>query len=112
MLLGPGSVGQEWPKYPEVFAGGRALKVVAYANNGVVFTAATTDWPRVLGNGDPHVEKITENILCRLGSGESEHPAMQAWSQLYSKRSKRNFIELLSEGRKSCVYRLDGVGPG
>jgi Phosphotransferase enzyme family len=112
MILGTGRLGPEWAQDPEGFAGGRTATMGIYANNGVVFTAATTDWPRVLGNGDPHVEKITENILCRLGSGETEHPAMQAWSQLYSKRSKRNFIELLSEGRKSCVYRLDGVGPG
>jgi hypothetical protein len=112
IILGTGRLGPEWAQDPEGFAGGRTATMGIYANNGVVFTAATTDWPRVLGNGDPHVEKITENILCRLGSGETEHPAMQAWSQLYSKRSKPNFIELLSEGRKSCVYRLDGVGPG
>jgi hypothetical protein len=30
----------------------------------------------------------------------------------FTERSKPNFIELLSERRKSCVYRLDGVGPG
>jgi hypothetical protein len=112
VILGTGRLGPEWAQDPEGFAGGRTATMGIYANNGVVFTAATTDWPRVLGNGDPHVEKITENVLRRLGSGETEHPAMQAWSQLYSKRSKPNFIELLSEGRKSCVYRLDGVGPG
>ena len=112
VIPGTGRLGPEWAQDPEGFAGGRTATMGIYANNGVVFTAATTDWPRVLGNGDPHVEKITENVLCRLGSGETEHPAMQAWSQLYSKRSKPNFIELLSEGRKSCVYRLDGVGPG
>ena len=112
VILGTGRLGPEWAQDPEGFAGGRTATMGIYANNGVVFTAATTDWPRVLGDGDPHVEKVTENVLCRLGSGETEHPAMQAWSQLYSKRSKPNFIELLSEGRKSCVYRLDGVGPG
>ncbi len=83
-----------------------------YANNGVVFTAATTDWARVLASGEPHVEKITENVLRRLGSGETEHPAVWAWHELYPKRAEPNFIEVLREGRKSCIYRLDGVGPG
>ena len=112
VILGTGRLGPEWAQDPEGFPGGRTATMGIYANNGVVFTAATTDWPRVLSSGDPHVEKISENVLCRLGSGETEHPVMRAWSQLYSKRSKSNFIELLSERRKSCVYRLDGVGPG
>jgi thiamine kinase-like enzyme len=111
IILGKSRLGPEWAQDPEDFPGGRTATMGIYANNGVVFTAATTDWPRVVAEGEPHVEKITENVLCRLGSGETEHPAMQAWSQLYSKRSKPNFIEVLSEGRKSCVYRLDGVGP-
>jgi len=112
LILGTARLGSEWAQDPEGFPGGRTATMGIYANNGVVFTAATTDWPRVLANGDPHAEKISENVLNRLGSGEKEHPAMQAWRQLYSKRSKPNFIEVLSEGRKSCVFRLDGVGPG
>lgn len=34
---------------------------------GTVFTASTTDWPQVLGNGsDPHVATITRNVVRRL----------------------------------------------
>jgi hypothetical protein len=37
---------------------------------GTVFTAATTDWPRVLaGDTSPAVEQITRNVLERLGDG-------------------------------------------
>jgi len=33
-----------------------------------VFTAATTDWPRVLVGGTcPAVEQVTRNVLDRLG---------------------------------------------
>ncbi len=39
-----------------------------YTNNGTVFTAATTDWPRLLAEGDPAVERITRNVLDRLGA--------------------------------------------
>jgi hypothetical protein len=42
-----------------------------YANNGVVFNAATTDWSRVLASGERHVDRITENILGSLGSGDT-----------------------------------------
>jgi hypothetical protein len=77
-----------------------------------VFTAATTDWPRVLAIGDPHVHKITENVLRHLGSGDMVHPAVRAWNQLYPKRVEPNIIEFLREHAKSCVYRLDGIGPG
>src|SRR5262249_10220438 len=109
---GLGGIGREWAQDPADFPGGRAATMGIHANNGVVFTAATTDWPRVVAEGEPRTGKITENILRRLGSGETEHPAVQAWRQLYSKQSKTNFIEVLSQERKSCVYRLDGVGPG
>ncbi len=111
VILGTGRLGSEWAQDPEDFPGGRTATMGIYANNGVVFTAATTDWPRAVAEGEPRAERITENVLCRLGSGEAEHPAMQAWRQLYSKQPKPNLIEVLSEGRKSCVYRLDGVGP-
>jgi hypothetical protein len=112
IILGTGRLGPEWAQDPEDFPGERTATMGIYANNGVVFTAATTDWPRVVAEGEPHVERITENVLYRLGSGETEHPAIQAWRQIYSKRSKPNFIEVLSQGRKSCVYRIEGVGPG
>jgi hypothetical protein len=36
---------------------------------GTVFNAATTDWPRVVAAGrSPAVERITRNVLDRLGS--------------------------------------------
>jgi hypothetical protein len=39
-----------------------------HSNNGTVFTAATTDWARVLANGGQRiVERITRNVLDRLG---------------------------------------------
>jgi hypothetical protein len=82
-----------------------------YANNGIVFNAATTDWSRVLASGEPHVETITDNVLRRLGAGDTKHPVAQAWHQLYSEQVGANVVEILREGRKSCIYRLSGVGP-
>jgi hypothetical protein len=40
-----------------------------YANEGIVFTAATVDWARVLASGEElNVETITRNVLNRLKS--------------------------------------------
>jgi len=111
VILGTATLGEEWAQDPEDFRGGRTATMGIYANNGIVFTAATTDWPRVVGEGESHTEKITENVLRRLGSGDTEHPAVQAWRQLYPKREQPHSVELISEGRKSCVYQLVGVGP-
>jgi hypothetical protein len=111
VILGTGRPGPEWAQDPEDFPGGRTATMGIYANNGVVFTAATTDWPRVVAEGEPHAEKITENVLRHLGSGDREHPAVQAWKRLYPKQEEPNLIELLKEERKSCIYRLNGVGP-
>ena len=69
IILGTGRIGPDWAQDPEDFPGGRTATMRIYANNGVVFTAATTDWARVLASGEPHVCKITDNILRRLGSG-------------------------------------------
>ena len=38
-----------------------------YTRRGIVFTAATTDWPRLLST-NPHVDRITRNVLHRLQS--------------------------------------------
>lgn len=38
-----------------------------YTRNGIVFTAATTDWTRVL-NTNPYADRITRNVLNRLKS--------------------------------------------
>jgi hypothetical protein len=37
-----------------------------HVKGGMVFTAATTDWPRALEQGDPVVAQITRNVLARL----------------------------------------------
>jgi hypothetical protein len=51
--------------------GNRAATMGLYTDGGTVFTAATTDWPRVLASGTcPPVEQVTRNVLDRLG-GES-----------------------------------------
>jgi hypothetical protein len=40
-----------------------------HSGNGTVFTAATTDWPRVLASGTSSaVEQITRNVIDRLGT--------------------------------------------
>ena len=39
-----------------------------YTRRGTVFSAATVDWPRVLAEGDPVVERITRNVLDRLAA--------------------------------------------
>jgi hypothetical protein len=68
VILGIAKIGPDWAQDPEDFPGGRTATMGIYDNNGVVFTAATTDWARVLARGEPDVEKITENVLRRLGS--------------------------------------------
>ena len=40
-----------------------------YQNNGTVFNAATTDWARVLYSNNNAVERITRNVIDRLGGG-------------------------------------------
>jgi hypothetical protein len=52
--------------------GNRAATMGLHSNNGTVFTAATTDWARVLANGGQRiVERITRNVLDRLGHGRA-----------------------------------------
>jgi N,N-dimethylformamidase beta subunit-like protein len=67
VILGTGKIGPKWAQDPDDFPGCRTATMGIYTNNGVVFTAAITDWARVLSSGEPHVEKITSNILRRLG---------------------------------------------
>jgi hypothetical protein len=48
--------------------GNGAATMGLYTRGGTVFTAATTDWPRVLTAGTaPAVEQVTRNVLDRLG---------------------------------------------
>jgi hypothetical protein len=134
IILGAARLGPEWAQDPEDFPGGRAATMGIYANNGVVFTAATTDWARVVANGAPPVEKITENILHRLGSADipaakdggaasiAHHPAAQAWCKLTNGLVVPERIEVIQEWPripediyrvtdKPSVYRLIGIGP-
>lgn len=47
--------------------GNKAATMGMYLASGTVFTAATTDWPRVAAGGDPRVGQITRNVMDRLG---------------------------------------------
>ncbi|HEV7897564.1 MAG TPA: N,N-dimethylformamidase beta subunit family domain-containing protein [Planosporangium sp.] len=64
-ILGVGDVsGSGWGR------GNMAATMGLHTGNGTVFTAATTDWARLLGNGSsPVVERITRNVLDRLAAG-------------------------------------------
>jgi hypothetical protein len=62
VILGVGDVGRSgWG------LGNRAATLGVHEPNGTVFTASTTDWPRVLARGSPAVEQITRNVLDGLG---------------------------------------------
>ncbi len=47
--------------------GNAAATLGMYSNSGTVFNAATTDWARVLSQGEKRVVQITRNVLNRLG---------------------------------------------
>lgn len=61
-----------------------------YTNNGIVFTAATADWARVVASGNAQVTQITRNVLDRLrsravrilglGDACSRHPVVEGAS--------------------------------
>lgn len=54
-----------WPKDQQ---GAGCMGLYTSAGGGTVFTAGTTDWPHGLGDQpDPAVDRITRNILNRLG---------------------------------------------
>jgi Ser/Thr protein kinase RdoA (MazF antagonist) len=110
-VLGIGRLGPDWAQDPEGYPGQRTATMGIYENNGVVFTAATTDWARVVDSGERSVEKITKNVLHRLGSSKVEHPAATAWKRVFQRSIKSGSIEILREGRKACIYRLHGAGP-
>ena len=38
-----------------------------YTKGGAVFTCGSTDWSHGLRGNDPHVTRITKNLLERLG---------------------------------------------
>jgi hypothetical protein len=47
--------------------GNAAATMGFYTRTGTAFTGATTDWPRVLSQGDATTAQITRNVLNRLG---------------------------------------------
>lgn len=56
----------EWYEKWEIGRTGAAC-MGTYTRGGTVFTAGTTDWAHGLLGKDPQVEKITRNVLDRLG---------------------------------------------
>jgi hypothetical protein len=71
MILETGRIGPKWARDPDDFPSGRMATMGIYANNGVVFNAATTDWSRVLASGERYVDRMTENVLSSLGLGDT-----------------------------------------
>jgi hypothetical protein len=71
--LAVGLLGHGWQELPQREfhadrAGLHSATMGVYERGGTVFTAGTTDWAQVLANGsDPHVARITANVLARLG---------------------------------------------
>ncbi len=60
LILGVGPMAGGWNDYE----GDATATMGIYQRGGLVFTAATTDWARLLD--DPQVEQITENVLEHL----------------------------------------------
>lgn len=63
-LLGLARLGPGWQDRP--LRDRAAATMLLTVPGGVVFTAGTTDWPRLLAAGNPAVERITRNVLDRL----------------------------------------------
>jgi hypothetical protein len=59
--------GNDWPAIGDQTEGNAAATMGIYRQNGTVFTAATTDWPRVTWAGEKSTIQITKNVLNRLG---------------------------------------------
>jgi hypothetical protein len=71
-LLAASLLDDDWQERPPrethpAAAGIHAATMGIFSRNGTVFTGATTDWAQVLVNGqDPHVDKITRNVINEL----------------------------------------------
>lgn len=63
-LLGLARLGPGWQDRP--LHDRAAATMVVTVPGGVVFTAGTTDWPRLLATGHPVVEQVTRNVLDHL----------------------------------------------
>lgn len=58
----------EWyDRWEKGRTGAATLGLYTVPSGGTVFTAATTDWPHGLRGKDPSVDRITRNVLDRLG---------------------------------------------
>ena len=64
VILGVGRLGAGWEYRPD--GDNAAATMGLYTDTGTVFTAATTDWARVLARGEKHVDQITRNVIERL----------------------------------------------
>ena len=68
VILGVGELtDKRWEFEARENQGPRAATMGLYTRGGIVFTAATTDWTRVLIS-NTHVDRITRNVLDRLQS--------------------------------------------
>lgn len=70
VILGIGDT-SVWPEARAITAdqgfGNLAATMGMYTTSGTAFTGATTDWPRVVWQGEPHTVQITKNVINRLG---------------------------------------------
>ena len=58
----------EWyEKYEKKRLGSAVLGTYTVPSGGTVVTAGSTDWAHGLRGGDPAIERITRNILNKLG---------------------------------------------
>jgi hypothetical protein len=56
---------------------GATMGLYRRGDGGTVFTAATTDWPRVVAAGDPRVATITRNVIDRLAGEPRRAPTRE-----------------------------------
>lgn len=63
-VLGHARLGPGWQDRPR--GADAAATMGVHTPGGTVFTAATTDWSRLLASGDAVVERVTSNVLRRL----------------------------------------------
>ncbi|MBA2806490.1 hypothetical protein E0500_003215 [Streptomyces sp. KM273126] len=92
-VLGLGLLSSRWDDLPDrepTATSPHAATMGIYANNGTVFTAATTEWPRVAAGGqDAAITRITENVISVLSgldtvdvtaiTGRTVHGPVTAW---------------------------------
>lgn len=64
-ILGTGKLSANWQ---DNLGGNLSATMGIYSNHGIVFNAATTDWSRLLSNGNAVIEQITHNVLKHLRS--------------------------------------------